>query len=122
MSARKRSSGKAEKEDRTVTAVSAQQLEFEDPSRAWIDLVIATREANDKLRKEKVFQLLAEAKNSHWTHDLLDAEYELEADAVEYGGNFEYPDPGGDYTEQATQSYSDPEEGMAQVDRDDDDP
>ncbi len=117
MSARKPSSSKAEKDDPTATAVSAQQYEFEDPARSWVDLVLATQEKYEKVRKAKVYELLEEAKSSHWTHVLLDAEYELLTDA-EYGGSFDDADPGGDYTEQDTEGYSDPEEGMNQVDRD----
>ncbi len=84
------------------------EYEYEDPARAWIDLVEATRILNETKRKHAVWELLNEAKNSHWTHQLYDTELELQQDTVEYGGNFE----------QATEPYSDPEEGMNQVDRD----
>ncbi len=83
------------------------EYEFEDPARCWVDLVVATRILNENKRKEAVYTLLNEAKNSHWTHQLLDAELELQEDAVEYGGSFEHTEP-----------YSDVEEGMDQVDRD----
>ncbi len=86
------------------------EYEFEDPARCWIDLVEATRELNVVKRKQAVYVLLNEAKNSHWTHQLWDTELELQQDTVEYGGEFEQ--------EQDTEPYSDPEEGMNQVDRD----
>ncbi len=84
------------------------EYEFEDPARCWIDLVEATRILNEDKRKQAVYVLLSEAKNSHWTHQLYDDELELQQDTVEYGGEFE----------QDTEPYSDPEEGMNQVDRD----
>ncbi len=84
------------------------EYEFEDPARCWIDLVEATRNLNENKRKGAVYAMLAEAKNSHWTHQLWDDELELQQDTVEYGGEFE----------QDTEPYSDPEEGMNQVDRD----
>ncbi len=83
------------------------EYEFEDPARAWIDLVEATRILNETKRKQSVWVLLSEAKNSHWTHQLWDNEIELQQDTVEYGGSVEDTEP-----------YSDPEEGMQQVDRD----
>ncbi len=115
MSAQKQRSTKDEAETATADVVSALQYEFEDPARSWIDLVVATRILEEKKRKSAVYVMLNEAKNSHWTHDLLDAEIELETDA-EYGGSYD-ADPGGDYTEE-TEAPSDPEEGMNQVDRD----
>ncbi len=83
------------------------EYEFEDPARCWVDLVVATRILSEKKRKDAVYVLLNEAKNSHWTHQLLDDELELASDAVEYGGEFE----------ELTEPYSDVEEGMNQVDR-----
>ncbi len=85
----------------------AVEYEFEDPARCWVDLVVATRLLNEDKRKDAVYVLLSEAKNSHWTHELLDTELELQEDAVEYGGPWE----------QETDGQSDEEEGMTQVDR-----
>ncbi len=78
--------GKSSVED----VVDSTEYEFEDPARCWVDLVVATRILNEKKRKDAVYVLLSEAKNSHWTHQLLDDELELEQDTVEYGGEFEH--------------------------------
>ncbi len=75
------------------------EYEFEDPARCWVDLVEATRILIEEDRKNAVYVLLNEAKNSHWTHQLLDDELELQEDAVEYGGSV-----------QDTEPYSDPED------------
>ncbi len=40
--------------------------EYEDPGRAWIDLVLAFKSGNP----ESVRAVLEQAKKSHWTHDL----------------------------------------------------
>ncbi len=40
--------------------------EYEDPGRAWIDLVLAFKSGNP----EQVRSVLELAKKSHWTHDL----------------------------------------------------
>ncbi len=57
----------------SATGLAASQLlnkvdfnEYEDPGRAWIDLVLAFKSGNP----ESVRAVLEQAKKSHWTHDL----------------------------------------------------
>ena len=65
-----------------------EEKDWEDPARCWIDLVEATRVPNKEIRDEKLKEIFAQAKMSHWTHQLFDEflkELEDEEDA-EYGG------------------------------------
>ncbi len=74
--------------------------EYEDPGRAWIDLVLAFKSGNP----ESVRAVLEQAKKSHWTHDLyndalIQAE-EMENSTDEWVDSDEFPnaqDP--DWTE-----------------------
>ncbi len=65
--------------------------EYEDPGRAWIDLVLAFKSGNP----ESVRAVLEQAKNSHWTHDLyndalIQAE-EMEGSTDEWIDSDEFP-------------------------------
>ncbi len=73
-----------------------EQYEFEEPARSWIDLCDACRLPDLQKRKQAVQTMIYEAKNSHWTHQLLDAELELQQDA-DYTGADMAPPGGGDY-------------------------
>ncbi len=64
------------------------EYEFENPAQAWISLVEACRIADIDCRKTAVTIMLNEAKNSHWTEELYDAELELMDDESEYGGPY----------------------------------
>ncbi len=48
--------------------VVSQFKEYEDPGRAWIDLVLAFKVQN----REQVASMLAVAKKSNWTHEQWD--------------------------------------------------
>ncbi len=48
--------------------------EFEDPIEAWIDLCEACRILNVDTRRSAMGALIFKAKNSHWTHELMEAE------------------------------------------------
>ncbi len=81
------------------------QYEFEDPIEAWIDLCEACRIENMDLRKAAVSNYLNLAKNSHWTHKLMEAEMvqqAQDAEDVDYAGN-------------DTEPYSDPEDDGGMV-------
>ncbi len=84
-----------------------QEYEFEDPGQAWVALVEACHLAEVKDRRQAVQELIFEAKNSHWTMVLWEAEQEVtQDDTTEYGGPFEQQDwphqPGSDYVEQGS--------------------
>ncbi len=63
----------------------AEEYEYEDPAESWVLLVQATRILDVRARKEKTLAMLNEAKNSHWTMDLLDANT-MADDDVDYTG------------------------------------
>ncbi len=63
----------------------AEEYEYEDPAESWVLLVQATRILDVRARKEKTLAMLNEAKNSHWTMDLLDANTMADED-VDYTG------------------------------------
>ncbi len=59
--------------------------EFEDPIEAWIDLCEACRILNVDTRRSQMGALIFKAKNSHWTHELMEAEMVQKArDQEEY--------------------------------------
>ncbi len=61
------------------------EYEFEDPIACWIDLCEACRIPDMDKRKNQVTFFLNVAKNSHWTHELAEAEALAEQD-VDYTG------------------------------------
>ncbi len=84
------------------------KYEFEDPIECWIDLCEAARILNENTRRNQMGALLFKAKNSHWTHELMEAQMIQEAEDadedVDYAGNDTEPyeddqseQPGGDY-------------------------
>ncbi len=60
-----------------------EQYEFEDPIEAWIDLCEACRVTDVNLRKDAVTMYLNLAKNSHWTHKLMEQQM-LQDEDVDY--------------------------------------
>ncbi len=88
-----------------------EDYEFEDPIEAWIDLCEACRIMNVDTRRSEMGALLFKAKNSHWTHKLMEAQMIQDAEDAEadYQGHDTQPysggeeqdgsEPGGDYTE-----------------------
>ncbi len=67
-----------------------EEYEFEDPGQAWVALVDACHLAALGERRKAVQEMIFEAKNSHWTMSLWEAEQEAtEEDTTEYGGPFE---------------------------------
>ncbi len=77
-----------------------EQYEFEDPARSWVNLVEATHLPDFAQRKQAVQTMIFEAKNSHWSHQLLDAELEHDVDytGADVEDDMPPPNPGGDYT------------------------
>ncbi len=84
------------------------QYEFEDPIETWIDLCEACRIPDMNKRKARVSFFLNVAKNSHWTHKLMEAEMLAQEDVDYTGGDTEPysdaeeddmggPEPGSDY-------------------------
>ncbi len=75
--------------------------EFEDPIEAWIDLCEACRILNVDTRRSQMGALIFKAKNSHWTHALMEAEM-LQRAQDELTGEYssdeqDGSEPGGDY-------------------------
>ncbi len=63
----------------------APEYEFEDPIEMWIDLCEACRIPDMNKRKNQVTFYLNVAKNSHWTHKLMEAQM-LQDEDVDYTG------------------------------------
>ncbi len=63
-----------------------EQYEFEDPIEAWIDLCEACRIVDVDLRNKAVMNYLNLAKNSHWTHELMEQQI-LQDEDVDYAGD-----------------------------------
>ncbi len=63
-----------------------EQYEFEDPIEAWIDLCEACRIGDEGARKIAVMNFLNLAKNSHWTHALMEQQI-LQDEDVDYAGD-----------------------------------
>ncbi len=87
--------------DRKVTSDEENEYEFEDPIEAWIDLCEACRMIGEQARRNAVGAMLFKAKNSHWTHALMEAEMvqqEEDAEADYQGHDLE-----------GTEGYSDTE-------------
>ncbi len=61
------------------------EYEFEDPIESWIDLCEACRIPDMNKRKGQVTFFLNVAKNSHWTHELMEAQMQQDED-VDYTG------------------------------------
>jgi len=61
------------------------EYEFEDPMELWIDLCEACRIPDMNKRKARVTFFLNVAKNSHWTHELMEAEMMANED-IDYTG------------------------------------
>ncbi len=80
---------------------AADAYEFEDPIECWIDLCEACRIENEHTRRNQVAGVLFKAKNSHWTHELMEAQMIQEAEDAQESSTEEYDDqseqPGGDY-------------------------
>ncbi len=64
------------------------EYEFEDPIEQWIDLCGACRIPDPTKRQEQVMFCLNVAKNSHWTHELMEAQMMQDED-VDYTGQDE---------------------------------
>ncbi len=82
-----------------------EQYEFEDPIEAWIDLCEACRVVDVDLRNKAVMIYLNLAKNSHWTHELMEQQI-LQDEDVDYAGGEQdaqtdsYSDDGSEYPQQ----------------------
>ncbi len=76
--------------------------EFEDPGRAWIDLVIAFKAEN----REQVASMLNLAKKSNWTHDQWDDATKAE-DTDEYDDDDSFEDQGEAKRQKKWQEYAD---------------
>ncbi len=81
--------------------------EFEDPIEAWIDLCEACRILNVDTRRSQMGALIFKAKNSHWTHELMEAEM------IQQGEDAE-----ADYQGHDTQPYSEGEEDQQELGED----
>ncbi len=94
------------------------EYEFEDPIESWIDLVEAAHISDAKKRLAQVTFFLNVAKNSHWTHKLMEAQLEQDAD-VDYTGQDDLAGGhGGTYGQQDTAETigeSDLEEGFVEM-------
>lgn len=78
------------------------QYEFEDPIEAWIDLCEACRITDEGARKLAVMNFLNLAKNSHWTHELMEQQM-LQDEDVDYAGDAQtdsYEDDQSEYPQQ----------------------
>ncbi len=81
MSAASQAAGLAESQS---LKASAEYLEYEDPARSWIDLHLAFASGDP----QKVREVLAVAKASHWTHELF-------SEACEAGHDPDYSEEDG---------------------------
>ncbi len=88
-----------------MAAEGKPEYEFEDPIEQWIDLCEACRIPDPTKRQEQVMFFLNVAKNSHWTHELMEAEMMANAD-VDYTGQ---QDLRGSMGTQDTEPYEDAE-------------
>ncbi len=80
-------------------AAPVDDYEFEDPIEAWIDLCEACRILNVDTRRSQMGALIFKAKNSHWTHELMENQLIQEE-----------KDHEADYQGHDTQEYSEGEE------------
>ncbi len=61
------------------------EYEFEDPIELWIDLCQACRIEHPQERQVAVMAFLNVARDSHWTHELMEAQM-LQDEDVDYSG------------------------------------
>ncbi len=80
------------------------EYEFEDPIELWIDLCEACRVPDPTKRQEQVMFFLNVAKNSHWTHELMEAQIMQDED-VDYTGQEDLR--GSEVSTEDTEPYED---------------